>query len=66
MLSLLLPTELLKAVAQKKYFDYLVVVELNPLAAVGVRHAGGHTKVIVFTTTFDLPAKDKFFGLRGV
>ena len=65
MLSLLLPTEL-KAIAQQKYFDYLVAVELNPLAAVGVRHAGGHTKVIVYTTTFDLPAKDKFFGLRGV
>ena len=65
MLSLLLPTKL-KAVSQKKYFDFLVAVELNPLAAVGVRHPGGHTKVIVFTTIFDLPVKDKFFGLRAV
>ena len=64
-LSLLLPTKL-KAVSQKKYFDFIVAMELNPLAAVGVRHPGGNTKVIVFGTSFDLPAKDKFFGLRGL
>ena len=64
-LSLLMPTKL-KAASQKKYFDFLVAAELNPLAAVGVRHPGGTTKVIVFGTSFDLPQKDKFFGLRGL
>ena len=63
-LSLLLPTEM-KAYLQKKYFDFVVAKELNPLATVGVSHPEGTTKVIVFGCSFDLPAKDKFFGLRG-
>lgn len=63
-LSLLLPTKM-KACRQKKYFDFIVAKELNPLAVVGVSHPEGTTKVIVFGTSFDLPAKDKFFGLRG-
>ena len=60
-LSLLLPTKM-KASRQKKYFDFVVAKELNP---VGVSHPEGTTKVIVFGSSFDLPAKDKFFGLRG-
>lgn len=63
-LSALLPTKM-KAVSQKKYFDFIIAKELNPLAAVGVTHPEGTTKVIVFSSSFDLPAKDKFFGLRG-
>ena len=56
----------MKPGAQKKFFDFLVAVELNPLASVGIRNAnGGHTKVIIFTTTCDLPGRDKFFQLRG-
>ena len=64
LLSMLFPNGL-KAQSQKKYFDFIVGVELNPLATVGVRHAGGSTKVIVFGSTLDLPGRDGFFQLRG-
>lgn len=65
LLSMLFPATL-KAGAQKKYFDFLVGVELNPLATVGVRHANGFTKVVVFGSTLDLPGRDNFFQLRGL
>ena len=64
LLSMLFPDHL-KPAAQKKYFDFVVGIEINPLATVGVRHETGFTKVVIFTTTFDLPARDKFFQLRG-
>ena len=65
LLSMLFPSSL-KARSQKKYFDFIVGVELNPLATVGVRHANGSTKVIVFSSTLDLPGRDSFFQLRGI
>lgn len=64
LLSLLVPAHL-KPASQKKYFDFVVAVELNPLATVEVQHRHVRTKVKVFTTTFDLPGRDKFFNLRG-
>lgn len=63
-LSMLMPSTL-KPGAQKKYFDFLVAVELNPLATVGVPSVNGFTKVIVFGTPLDLPGRDKFFQFRG-
>lgn len=65
LLSMVFPSSI-KSGAQKKYFDFVVGVELNPLATVGVGHAGGFTKAIVFGTPLDLPARDKFFQLRGM
>ena len=63
-LSMLFSTTL-KCAAQKKYFDFVVAVDLNPLATVGARHTSGFTKVIVFGTPLDLPGRDKFFRFRG-
>ena len=63
-LSLLIPAHL-KATAQKRYFDYLVDTELNPLATTGFIHPRGRARVLVFSSTLDLPGRDKFFRLRG-
>lgn len=65
MLSMLIPSEL-KEGAQKKYFDYIVEVELNPMATIGLNNpTSGRTKAKVFGITLDLPGRDKFLWLRG-
>ena len=65
MLSMLIPSAL-KEDAQKKYFDYIVEVELNPMATIGLNNpAGGRTKAKIFGITLDLPGRDKFLWLRG-
>ena len=65
MLMIMLIPSKLKVAQQKKYFDYLVEVELNGLATTGLRHPGGRTRVKVFGITLDLPGRDKFLWLRG-
>lgn len=64
MLHFLIPSTL-KEWQQKKYFDYMVNTELNPLATTGIPYAGGRARVLIFATPFDLPGRDKFFYLRG-
>ena len=67
MLTMLIPSKL-KEGAQKKYFDYLVEVELNPMATIGLSNpdpAVGRTKAKIFGITLDLPGRDKFLWLRG-
>ena len=64
MMSLLIPSKL-TATSQKKYFDYVVENELNPLVTTGIRHPGGTARVLVFGSSLDLPGRDKFFQLRG-
>ena len=66
LLSVLIPSSL-KAASQKKFYDYIVANELNPLAVVGIRprHRHSYTKVKVFGISLDLPGRDKFLWLRG-
>ena len=67
MLHFLMPSTL-KEREQKKYFDYMVVTDLNPLASAGIPHptiVGRTIRVTIFSTTLDLPGKDKLFWLRG-
>ena len=48
--------------AQKKYFDYIVAVELNPMTTIGLNNpAVGRTKTKIFGISLDLPpGRDKF------
>ena len=64
LLSLLIPSSL-KPEAQKKYFDYVVDTELNPLLTTGIRYDHGIARVMIFGSPLDLPGRDKFFRLRG-
>jgi len=58
----------LKEHEQKKYFDYMVNMELNDLASTGIPHPSGRgtIRVVILGTAFDLPGRDKFFWLRGI
>ena len=67
MLHFLMPSTL-KERAQKKYFDYMITMDLNPLATTGIPHptiVGRIIRVAIFATPLDLPGKDKLFWLRG-
>ena len=65
LLHFLIPSTL-KEGQQKKYFDYMVATDLNPLATTGiVTTSGRRVRVLIFSTPFDLPGYDKFFYLRG-
>ena len=66
LLHFLMPSTL-KENAQKKYFDYMVQTELNPLATSGIPHPSGRgiIRVLIYATTLDLPGRDKLFWMRG-
>jgi len=66
LLHFLMPSTL-KENEQKKYFDYMVATELNPLATSGIPHPSGHgiIRVLIYATPLDLPGRDKLFWLRG-
>ena len=65
MLSLLLPFTL-KPQEQKKYFDYVIETDLNPMLTTGIRYSGDLVaRALVFGSPLDLPGRDKFFQLRG-
>ena len=51
---------------QLKYFDYLCVNELNPLAEDGVEGPDGPVKIIIIGAALDLKGKEKFYHQKTV